>query len=112
MWLFTRGHSKFGQLKAEGNAGKHTMRHIVRTGSCRESIAIGLNFPTNLCKRKSLNLRNHKKIMNNDESYITLILLDRNELEISYNGGDQGMVTFEFGDVLTIFDIYLDLPNM
>lgn len=43
---------------------------------------LGLNFPTNLCKRKSLNLRNHKKIMNNDESYITLILLDRNELEI------------------------------
>ena len=73
---------KIGQLNAEGNAGKHTVRHIVRTGSCRESIAIGLNFPTNLCKRKSLNLRNHTKTMNNDESYITLILLDRNELEI------------------------------
>lgn len=47
---------------------------------------LGLNFPTNLCKRKSLNLRNHK-IMNNDGSYITMILLDRNELEIIIVGG-------------------------
>ena len=97
-----RGHSKFGQLKAEGNAGKHTMRHIVRTGSCRESIA-----RTELSNQPmQTEVVESKKSQENYEQWWVLHhshFVGSDWVGNHYNGGDQGMVAFESGDVLTIF---------